>query len=258
MALSEDDIRRHIERLIAHGPERAASAERPRETFAIERHWVESPRYIGLEVRVNPRFAGAYTRPGQYVTFQLGERAPRYLAISSAPAPDAKVWEFLVDRGSEIGACFDPPGQPAPRTVRLSMPEGPGFPGDMGPERTALMFTTGSGIAAIRPVLDYWQRRPDKAPGSVALYYGEASAGDFAYVDALERWRDNGVRVFQAVGDRDDTTPGYRFVQHAFEADRPALDQAWIFFSGSALMLRSVADLLLRKGVSPARLLTNY
>src|SRR5699024_9645993 len=111
----------------------------------------------------------------------------------------------------------------------------------------ALLFCTGAGIAALRPVLQYWHKNPAQAPSSIALYYGEHDLMDFAYNNELAGWREMGVRIHRAVenvggssaldGPGDSLARRFRYVQHAFEADAPALADAVAFVSGSPLMM---------------------
>ncbi|MBA2664386.1 MAG: hypothetical protein H0U74_19005 [Bradymonadaceae bacterium] len=254
MALTNEEIGEQVERIGAAAPFHGASTERARQPFALERTWREGARYVGLRIRVDDVYAAAYQRPGQYTTLQVGEQAARFFAIASAPGAGTG-WEFLVDAESEAGLLFDALADKTP--IAVSMPEGRGFPVEQAVARPVLLFTTGSGVATMRACLDYWERNPQLRPSAAALYYGEASGADFAFCEDLERWRAWGVRVFLAQGQCEDPTTGYRYVQQAFEADRPLLEDAFVFLSGASVMLRAVAEKLLLLGVSPQQLFTN-
>lgn len=242
-------------RLPATGPE----AARPRERFDVERVWSEGTRYIGLRVRVDDGdFLASYTTPGQYLTFQYGGLEPHYLVIASAPdlgEADEGRWEFLIDRDSDLGAELD--DIEAGHRVLLSPAEGSGYPADAVDGDSVLIFTTGAGIASVRPVMQHWRNHPERAPGELAVYYGESEPHEFAYVAELADWRARGARIFEAIENLPEPQEGYRYVQHAFEADAPELDHAAIFVSGAPIMMELVIDKLLRLGVPPEHIHIN-
>ncbi len=240
-------------------PELAPEADRPRERFAVERVWGEGTRYIALSVRVDdPDFAATFVCPGQYLTFQYGGLDPHYLVIASAPGDQQNArprWEFLIDRDSDLGQ--EVADIAAGHHVVLSPAEGRGYPVEACAGGTVLVFTTGAGIASVRPVMQYWCDHPDLAPAEFALYYGESDLDEFAYRGELDRWRDHGARVFEAVENLPEPDEGFRYVQHAFEADDPDLDEATILVSGAPIMMELVIARLLRLGVSPEHIHIN-
>lgn len=270
--MSEEDFKTDARRLAYQTPARIARARRRRELFTVARTWDEGVRYVGLSVRVDRgSFLRSHDQPGQYTTFQFGDLQPRFLVIASAPNIDAKgigYWDFLIDRDTHIGRHITESRQLLPgRRVILSPAEGGGFPVEKLDGYPALLFCTGSGIAALRPVLQYWRQNPDQAPSSIALYYGEHDMMDFAYNAELPQWREMGVRVHRAVenigGDSPLDGPGdgiarrFRYVQHAFEADAPALADATALVSGSPLMMEIVIEKLLRMGLDLEHIYTN-
>jgi NAD(P)H-flavin reductase len=281
--VKEDELKAHAHRLAHARPDRSPGAERPRERFAVERVWPEGSRYIALSVRLDDgEFLASHRRPGQYTTFQYGGLKPRFLAIASAPNPrDAADprWEFLIDRGSAIGKHIAEKNRiEAGRKVLLSPAEGRGYPVEALDGRPVLLFSTGAGIASVRPAMQHWGANPDAAPSDIALYYGERDPRHFAYADELADWRARGVRVYQAIENLDaesddglnddsddadlspenlDRAGGYRYVQHAFDADAPDLEDAAIFVSGAPIMMEIVIEKLLRMGVEPDRIHIN-
>ncbi len=240
------DIETYAHDLANAMPERPPEGARTRKRFVVGRVWREGARYIGLEVEVDePEFLAAFDCPGQYVTFQCGASEPRFLVIASAPGDEK--WHFLIDRESEIGEVAEriEVGQ----RVVLSPPEGRGYPAADAVGRSVLFFTTGAGIASVRPVLEYWRTRPDEAPARLAVYYGENDVDDFAYVGEFADWRAQGARIYQAIENLPEPEEGFRYVQHAFEEDAPNLDNALIFVSGAPVMMELMIGKLLRMGV---------
>ena len=251
-----DDIDATIERLISAAPELPAEAPRPRRRLKVVRIWQEGPRYVGVQLDVEGAFDDLEARPGQYVTLAVEGLEPCFFAIANAPSRWSRQgWEFLIDRAGEAGPIFEAlrPGD----AVLASPPEGSGYPVAEVVGRGALLFTTGSGIASLRPVLQHWSDHPDQAPCDVALYYGEGTRGDFAYTDELADWRARGVQVYQAIGDLPGRGGGYRYVQHAFEADAPDLTDAVVFLSGAPIMLQAVTALLLERHIPANHIFTN-
>jgi sulfhydrogenase subunit gamma (sulfur reductase) len=240
-------------------PDQPPEASRRRQRFVVERVWREGARYTGVEVRIDePDFLASYTMPGQYVTFQYGPIEPRFLVIASGPTAEqagAERWEFLIDRDSDLGDVVDKL-KPSHRVV-LSPPEGSGYPAGDVAGGSVLIFTTGAGIASVRPVMEYWGDRPELTPAKLAIYYGENDLVDFAYSDEFGAWRAMGARLYQAVENLPEPEEGFRYVQHAFEADEPELDQTQVFISGAPVMMELVIARLLRLGVPPEHLFVN-
>jgi NAD(P)H-flavin reductase len=119
-----------------------------------------------------------------------------------------------------------------------------------------LCFVTGSGIASVRPVLEYWRTRETLAPDSVALYYGESDRRDFAYRENLAQWRDEGVRTFLCDGEGEGSSE-FQHVQDAFREDDPDLERAVAFVAGAPVMKRPVIRLLIERGIPIDRIVIN-
>lgn len=274
--VTEDELTDFAHRMAHARPDRSIGAARVRQPFRVARVWEEGARYIGVSVAIDDReFLASHCRPGQYTTFQFGEIEPRFLAIASPPTAEGTGearWEFLIDRDSGVGRYLRDEGRlKVGRQILLSPAEGGGYPADGLEDKLAgssvLLFSTGAGIASLRPVMKYWCDHPDKAPSNLALYYGESDLHNFAYREEVEDWRAHGVRVYRAVENLDEDAaamlptdriaPGHRYVQHAFEADAPNLEGATVFVSGSPIMMEIVIAKMLRLGISPERIHVN-
>lgn len=254
--MKDHEIENYAHRLASTMPEQPPEADRPRESFAVERVWAEGERYTALSVRVDdPDFLASHTRPGQYVTFQYGGLDPRFLVLANAPDPDAECWEFLIDLDSDLGEAIDKLREG--HHVRLSPAEGSGYPADDLDGRSVLIFTTGAGIASVRPVMEHWRQHTERAPENLAVYYGESDVDEFAYVNEFADWRAHGARLYQAIENLPEPEEGYRYVQHAFEADAPSLEDALVFVSGAPVMMELIIAKLLRLGVPPEHIHIN-
>lgn len=254
--MKEQEIEHFAHELAHQLPDKPPEAERERRSFDVERVWAEGARYRGLRVQVDdPEFLESHRYPGQYTTFQYGALDPRFLVIANAPGADEGHWEFLVDLDSDLGEAIAP--LRAGHHVRLSRAEGAGYPADEFDGGSVLIFTTGAGVASVRPVLQHWRLRSDRAPANLAIYYGESEPEDFAYLKEFADWRACGAHLFQAIENLPEPEEGYRYVQHAFEAHDPDLADAQIFVSGAPVMMELIIDRLLRLGVTPDQIHLN-
>jgi NAD(P)H-flavin reductase len=266
------EIEQYAHELANTLPELPPEADRPRGRFVVERVWAEGSRYKGVSVRIDdPDFVESFTRPGQYLTFQYGAIEPRFLVIASPPQSsspetgpqepspqktgETDLWEFLIDLDSDLGEAVT--DLRAGQSVLLSPAEGSGYPAEALGGRSALIFTTGAGIASVRPVMQFWRARPDTAPSCLAVYYGEADSDQFAYVGEFADWRAGGAHIFQAIENLPKPTEGYRYVQHAFDAHEPELEDAVIFVSGAPVMMELIIAKLMAMGVHKEQIFIN-
>jgi NAD(P)H-flavin reductase len=129
----------------------------------------------------------AFTVPGQYVQLTVGEAQPAYMAIASAPG--AGHFEFLIQ--STEGTAGDLCAIQAGGAVLISLPMGKGFNMQTIGANTPLFFVTGTGISAIRSIIESrdWQGT------GARLYYGTFTPADMAYQDRFAAWTDRGVAV---------------------------------------------------------------
>ncbi|QDG51772.1 hypothetical protein FIV42_13750 [Persicimonas caeni] len=254
--MKDHEIENFAHELANQLPAQPPEADRVRRRFVVDRIWAEGQRYRALRVHVDDaEFLASHTRPGQYLTFQCGSEDPRFLVIANAPGADEEHWEFLIDLDSDLGETIEQLREG--HHVCLSPAEGAGYPADDLAGASVLIFTTGAGVASVRPVLQYWRLDPDRAPANVAVYYGESERDDFAYVQEFADWRAHGARVFQAIENLPEPEEGYRYVQHAFDAHDPELEDALVFVSGAPVMMELVIGKLLRLGVAPEHIHLN-
>jgi NAD(P)H-flavin reductase len=255
--LADDTLPPAADELIEGEPAMPPEANRTRETCVIEEFWQEGARYFGLRCAVGDDYRARYESPGQYVTLNPETIDPRFLVIANPPRPSSEQgWEFLVDSETELGKSLAP--MTSGSTLAISPPEGSGYPVDDVQDRPVICFATGSGVASIRPALQYWGDHADLAPSRVTLYYGESSPADFAYTDETGECNRLGVRTFHCDGSlEDDSAEGFRYVQHAFEADAPNLQDAVVFLAGAPVMKRAVVESLYDRGFPLDRVYTN-
>ena len=207
--------------------------------------------HIVLETR-GTHLRAAYTVPGQYVQLTVGEAHPAYMAIASAPA--AENFEFLIQ--STDGTAGDICSQEAGSSVLISAPMGNGFKMEVIERSTPLFFVTGTGISAIRAVIE----SRDWANSGARLYYGAFTPADMAYQDRFADWTARGVEVHAVMSDAGEEWPGHRgFVQEIYAAD-PLEDAstAALVLCGAKIMCEQATALLTEAGMPAENALTNY
>lgn len=249
--MDEDAFERRVESVAAEEPPTPLDAPRARAETPIRRLKAVGPRYLELQIEVGAELRERYRRPGQYVTLARGGLEPRFLVIASGPGarPPAR-WDFLIDRRTEMGRALADAGPD--EMLSISPPEGSGYPVDDVDRRHVLCFATGSGIASIRPAVEYWQAHPTDAPDRLTVYYGESEPDEYAYRESIENWD---ARTFWC--SRTGNATEFTYVQHAFDHDAPPLEDAVAFVSGSRAMKRAVVARLLREGLSLDEIVTN-
>jgi ferredoxin-NADP reductase len=248
--VSEDDTTTR-QRLVAAEPSVPAAEPRlMRECEVVER-WEESPRYLGVHVRVPSEFRQAHQRPGQYVTLSPGTQKPRFLVIASPHDRSEETWEFLVDRDTEVGRCLE--SLDDGDSLSVSPPEGAGFPVEEIGEGPLYCFTTGSGIASVNPVVEWMVRRPSDQPADMVLYHGEYAHDDHPYREREKRWSEGGVRLVRC----DETKAPIRYVQQAFLSDDRSLEGSRIFLAGAPVMKKAVLEMLDERDFPIDRVHTN-
>lgn len=256
MKYTDQEIARHVERIATAMPECDIHCQRERLPAELVRLTPVGPRYIQLQLKVSSALIASHTRPGQYVTLSTDTLQPRFFVLTNAPDVQSDRWEFLLDAASEAGQVFQQRAVGSP--VSVTRPEGSGFPADQVAGKQVLLFTTGSGIATMRGVLDYWHAHPALRPAAISLYYGESASTDFAYQEEMERWKKQGVQIYLTEEQRDMPEPGqHRYVQDVFDETPPELHNTVVFLSGAGIMMRIVSEKLLRLGLGPEHLYTN-
>jgi NAD(P)H-flavin reductase len=228
---------------------------------AVARLEAEAQALYRLELAPGGTDLGAaYTRPGQYIQLRIGERRPRFFAIASSPG--AATFELLLkldDANDPILAL-----KPGDR-VDVTAPAGPGFPFEEHASRRWIYIAMGSGISAIRPLLEATAaREPDRR---TTLLYGVRNLASLPYRQRIPAWHDHGVdlRLVLSRPDEEDQWTGRtghvqdhltKDLVEAREPGQPA-DVA-IFAVGSKEMLAAIREKLVEIGHPEVPIATNF
>jgi NAD(P)H-flavin reductase len=190
----------------------------------------------------------SYTRAGQYAVLGLAGHAGRYFALAS-PLGALPVVEFWVARGSATSDALC--GARAGDTLLCSAALGAGFLAPHDDERPVVIFASGTGLAAVRPLVEErlrsgrWTELLWSRPGT--MHVGLASVWD--------GWRDRGLRCWATEGGQG------HFVQDIYSATDAHPDPRTSLFvlCGSDPMQQAVQSMLqARWGVGPEQLRYNH
>lgn len=211
-------------------------------------------RVLVLDVQ-SSGLAGLYTRPGQYVRASVDGAEEGVFAIASHPK-GASRYELLVKRGSAAADALL--ALPAGAKILLSAPMGQGFPLERARGRRLLLFATGSGISAIRPVIEA-VRAERQAFGAVTLFFGVRRPEEFAFQDEIALWQADGIEVVQTVSQPGSSGwEGLTGYVQAHIPERGPLQGAVAFLSGHEAMAEEVSQVLRRQGMGAEDVFLNY
>ncbi|OGQ13334.1 MAG: hypothetical protein A2138_08795 [Deltaproteobacteria bacterium RBG_16_71_12] len=208
---------------------------------------------LALAVRGSP-MAAAHTVPGQYARLTLEDGVARQFVIASPPA--SPTLEFLLKVPPERVATLTALG-PGDR-VQVGRQQGDGFPMAKAEGRPLLLVGVGSGVAALRSVVEHVSPRRT-AFDEVTLLYGVRHQSELAFVDRFGAWAGHGIKVVPVVSR---PTPGWDgatgYVQHHLPRSFAKPARVCVFLCGLPEMDKAVAAALLERGVGPDQLHRNW
>lgn len=228
----------------------------------VAKAWDEGPRLRALELAVTGTpLEGAYRTPGQFLRARAGGTDKEaFLALANAPG--GPTLELLVQ-------IPDPPdpAKPAARlaalgegdTVEVTAPGGKGFFVEWERGRDVLLLAGGSGISAIRSVLEYVIAHR-KEYGRVMLFFGARTVDDLAYRTNFEQWQAHEVEIEPTLSRPGDVVWQGRigYVQQAFAELGCDPARLSAFVAGGKDFSAAVTEALTTMGVDPARIFKNF
>ena len=155
----------------------------PTVSILSNRYAAEQLRWITLDW-----IPEGYTIPGQFITATQGELKPGFFAIASSPGEPI---ELLIKNSGETAErlCSLQPGD----TVEASDPMGKGFPVENTAGRDLVFLVNGSGISAVRPVID--AQIKSGLTREIHFIYGVRTPAHRPFLADLEWWANAGVTV---------------------------------------------------------------
>lgn len=234
------------------------SGEPPYHPVRVAEAWDETETLRAIRLDFGA-LAAAHTRPGQVVKLHAPAHRPGYFAIGNAPRGDG-TGELLLKRGTPLADAIIAVAQPG-RFIDATAPFGEGFPIEAARGRDVLLFAAGSGITPIRALLQYVLGHR-AAYGRVALYYGQRSDRDFAYVGEHGGWERAGVHLVLCASQASPTWTGARgYVQTVaseLKLHEISTQNAVAFLCGMKSMVDNVRVELLRFGLPAERTFLNF
>ena len=220
--------------------------------------WDETPTLRGLRLDFGAHGA-AHTRPGQLCKLHAPGHKEGYFALANAPRGDG-TGELLLKRGTPLSDAIIAVAQPH-AIIDATAPFGDGFPIEGARGRDLILFAAGSGITPVRALLQWvLDRRADY--GRVALYYGQRSDRDFAYLGEHAAWVAAGVHLVLCASQPSPTWAGSRgYVQTVaceLKLHEISTDNAVAFLCGMRSMIDDVRLELLRFGLPAERTFLNF
>ena len=217
--------------------------------------WDETETLRGVRLELGA-LSPPHEHPGQVVKLRCEGHKHGYFALANAPRPDG-AGELLLKRGTPLADALIAAAAPG-ATLQATAPLGPGFPLADARDRDVLLFAAGSGITPIRALLQWLLARPH---GRIALYYGQRSDRDFAYVEEHAAWRAAGVHLVLCASQPSPSWTGARgYVQtvaRELNLHEIAVDNAVAYLCGMRSMIDGVRVELLQCGLPEARVFLN-
>lgn len=213
----------------------------------------ESQFLMSLEV---PREVWvAHNQPAQFVDFVLPEIKPWRATIANRPGRE--LFDFIIkekgERSTRI-ASLNPGDE-----VKITKPQGFGFPILAYRGHDVILITCGVAIAAMRAVIqEILLSRWDWA--NVSLFYGERTADKFVLFEEREKWREAGIDIYLSVSRPAEGTywNGHvGWVQENILRLRPNVLRAAVFVAGRDDMIENVRATMLMLNLSPDKFILN-
>jgi sulfhydrogenase subunit gamma (sulfur reductase) len=220
--------------------------------------WDETETLRGVRLDFDG-LGGAHTRPGQLVKLHAPGHKPGHFALANAPRGDNR-GELLLKRGTPLSDAIIDVARPHAH-IDATAPFGAGFPVEEARGHDVLLFAAGSGITPVRALLQYlFDHRA--AHGRIALYYGQRSDRDFAYLGEHAAWVAAGVHLVLCASQPSPSWTGARgYVQtvaRELRLHEISTENAVAFLCGMKSMIDAVRVELLHFGLPAARTFLNF
>lgn len=225
----------------------AEAARTPRHRARLLAREVVAPGLQRLHIAVSVPLR--HTAPGQFVAVEVADEPPRFFALAQAPH-EGPVVQLLVGGGSTLSDALHvlPIGQ----MLAVSAAQGAGWPISELATSTLHLAASGTGWAAVRPLLATLQLQDPQGASRRSLWLGYPGQAPVFETD-LKNWEAAGVTIHRVAA-------GGPFVDQVMAAHLPdvlAEDAPWVL-CGSPLMQDAVRTLLLSRGVTPSALHYNW
>ena len=203
----------------------------------------ESKGLLAASLSVDAEVSAAYAKPGQYLVLHPeGEERPVFMALASAPG--ASELELLLGESAAEKLAFTEGKQ-----IRIDPPAGNGYPIDLASGKNILLFGVGSGLSAMRSVIEYICAHRDDYK-DVNVYFGAHTEDGHAYKSLDAAWSAKGIQIHR--------TTSKPWVQDVFRAKPVSVEDSIAFVCGMKEMVAGVTEALVEAGLSADLVRQNY
>lgn len=194
--------------------------------------------------------------PGQVAILGMEGIGESYYAIASAPY-DKNGMDVLVKDGKGVSAALFRANRGD--QIQGKGPIGKGFPVDNYLGRDFIIAAVGSAIAPMRSVIRHIGTRQGQS-GKVSLIYGVRFPEDFPFLTEMKDWEKSGIPVTLTVSrpEGQNWTGKTGYVHLHFQEVLKKLNQPVALICGMKAMQEKSRDELVKLGVAPNEVLTNY
>lgn len=200
-------------------------------------------------------FSDLHRAPGQYATFGFpGVEKKKPLVLASAPHEADTLLLVKAASDEEFARLLRLPGE----SLQVDAPAGRGFPLEEARGRPLWMLAVGSGVGAIRPVVESVLLDP-AGFREVHVRYGVRHPDDLAFVADAARWCEGLTSFLQVVSRPEGSSwrgPTGYVQDHLPPAD--ALRGAVVFLCGLPRMDADCVAALGERGVAADQIFRNY
>jgi len=221
--------------------------------FTVKKVTVETEQMHLLSLEAEKKWSFI---PGQVAILGMEGIGESYYAIASAP-DDQNGMEVLVKDGKGVSAALFRANKGD--KMQGKGPIGKGFPVDSYPGRDFIIAAVGSAIAPMRSVIRHLCAKRGQS-GKVSLIYGVRFPGDFSFLNEVKDWEKSGIPVTLTISRPEgmNWTGKNGYVQLHFQEALKKLNQPVALICGMKAMQEQGRDELVKLGVAPNEVLTNY
>jgi sulfhydrogenase subunit gamma (sulfur reductase) len=211
----------------------------------------EQMRLLSLETEKTWSFI-----PGQVAILGIEGTGESYYAIASAPE-DKNGLEVLVKDGKGVSANLFRANKGD--KIQGKGPVGKGFPVDDYPGRDFIIAAVGSAISPMRSVIRHLCTKRSQY-GKISLIYGVRFPHDFSFLNEIKDWEKSDIKVTQTISRPEgmNWTGKTGYVELHFQETLKPLNQPVALICGMKAMQDQSRDELVKLGVAPNEVLTNY
>ena len=194
--------------------------------------------------------------PGQVAVLGVEGVGESYYALASAPE-DEDGLQVLVKKGEGVSKALNEAEEGC--QILAKGPIGKGFPVDQYRGRDLLIAAVGSAVAPVRGVIRSITRRRQDF-GKITAIFGAKKPEDFPFQSEIDAWKQAGIEVILSASCAEGTghTGPTGHCQLHFEKILAGLDHPVALICGMKAMQEESREELVRLGVAPEEVLTNY